>query len=99
MAKLIAWLLVIAIDIPVIMLRGFVLSVLWLWFIVPLGVSPIGIAWGIGLSILVGLFTMNFAKQTEIDAGPMEKALIKTVASAVVSLMCWGFGAIVHSFM
>jgi hypothetical protein len=34
---------------------GFVVWVLWGWFVVPLGVPQIGVAWAIGVSVLVGV--------------------------------------------
>lgn len=35
---------------------GYAIHVLWAWFVVPLGVSPISIAQAYGLSVLFGLF-------------------------------------------
>ncbi len=37
--------------------RAFVVTHLWAWFIVPLGVEPIGMAHAWGLAILAGMFT------------------------------------------
>jgi hypothetical protein len=38
------------------LLHAFAVWVLWGWFLVPLGVPPIGIAWAIGLVSLASLF-------------------------------------------
>lgn len=38
-------------------IRGYVLSTLWGWFMVPLGLHPIGVALAIGVSLVIGLFT------------------------------------------
>lgn len=38
-------------------IRGFVLSTLWSWFIVPIGGPEISIPIAIGISIIVGLLT------------------------------------------
>lgn len=35
---------------------GYAIHVLWAWFVIPLGVSPISIAQAYGLSVLFGLF-------------------------------------------
>lgn len=37
---------------PCMILGGYVLKTLWGWFMVPLGVRPLGIAWAIGLILL-----------------------------------------------
>ncbi|MBH3259170.1 hypothetical protein I5P78_22460 [Serratia marcescens] len=34
---------------------GFVATILWSWFIVPFGITPINLAWAIGLACLFGL--------------------------------------------
>lgn len=36
-------------------LRGFVLSILWGWFLVPLGIPDIGVAWAIGIAATLGM--------------------------------------------
>ena len=40
-----------------IMWRGYVLSIMWVWFVVPFGVDPLSVAHLIGLSITVGMFS------------------------------------------
>ncbi len=56
---LLGYALATAIVVPVLALvaiyGGFVLYVLWGWFIVPLGVPQIGIAWAIGISTVFHL--------------------------------------------
>lgn len=51
-------------------LNGWVLSYLWAWFLVPLGVRPLGVAWAIGLAVLVGLLTNHHVpvKDQKIDS-------------------------------
>ena len=75
-------------------LGGFVLSQLWGWFMVPFGVVAISIPWAIGLSLLVGTFTMTPNVATK-DQQWYE--MVGTVISAY--LFVWGVGAIVHLFM
>ena len=61
MVQILALIIVLAIAIPIGILKAFVLSVLWGWFIVPFGIVDIGIvhAWGI---ILVGSIFNGIAK-------------------------------------
>ena len=52
---------------------GFVLSYLWLWFVVPLGVSPIGVLHSYGLSLVVLMMTLRPSiyknDEKEVDKG------------------------------
>ena len=48
----IAWVLLIILD-------GFVLMTLWLWFVVPLGPPAITIGHALGLSLMLALATAN----------------------------------------
>jgi hypothetical protein len=76
-------------------ITGIVISDLWLWFIVPLGILSISNAQGIGISLLVGLLTLKpaMALNKEIDG-------ITVIATTIITtLICWGMGAIVHLFM
>lgn len=98
--KLVAWLVIIALDIPNALLRGFVLSRLWHWFMVPLGVREVGIALAIGISLLVGLIARNpYAAESDEDEAPMTKAVTRQFGNVLVSLIAWGFGAIVATFL
>lgn len=100
MAKAIGWLILIALDIPSVIFRGLVLSALWLWFIVPLGVPAVGIAWGIGIALLVGLITKNpHVAESDADEEPLVRAFTKVFSNVFVSLLAWGMGALVHGFM
>ena len=74
-------------------LRGFVLSVLWGWFVVPLGVPDIGIAWSIGLAALISMITHQDVKTEDRELGVAIGIAIAT------PLMCLLFGWIAHSFM
>lgn len=56
--------LVILMTVPVAIWKGFVLSKLWLWFIVPtFGLPALSVPLAIGLCVLVGLFTANLARR------------------------------------
>jgi len=48
--------------------RGFVLSVLWGWFIVPFfGLSPISVPLGAGLSLMIAVLTDTFIPLRDED--------------------------------
>jgi len=41
----------------IVIFAGWVLSQLWVWFVVPFGIQPIHTAWGTGLIILASIFS------------------------------------------
>lgn len=47
-----------------IIVRGWVLSTLWAWFLVPIGAPEIGIATALGISVIIGLFTSHLNQET-----------------------------------
>ena len=49
--------------------RGFVLSRLWLWFIVPLGIPLISISWAIGIAVMATMFIPISNKPAEKPPG------------------------------
>lgn len=77
---------------PLAMLHGWVLSVLWRWFITPFGVQPIGVAWCIGISLLVGMFRSTSSP----DNPDIAKVIGRAIGGPLIAL---GMGAIVRAFM
>ncbi|MHC4621207.1 MAG: hypothetical protein ACYTEQ_25955 [Planctomycetota bacterium] len=78
--------------------RGLVLSELWGWFVVPLGLEPIGIAHAIGLSLAVGMFAQAKSKDNE-DKPFMHQVIVAVLSAAIGPAFVWLMGAIIHSFM
>lgn len=76
-------------------LYGWSVSLLWGWFVVPLGVRPIGMWHALGLGYLASRFTVGPA-DLEDDKTPGWQ---KTLASALYSLTLAGVGWIVHRLM
>lgn len=72
--------------------RGIVLSDLWLWFMVPLGVKPIGTAWAIGISCLGGMFTLHTSKNKE------EKPAMGLLSPIIGTLILWFVGWLIHTY-
>jgi hypothetical protein len=77
--------------------RGFVVSRLWLWFIVPLGAPLISISWAIGIAVLVTMFAPISNKPAEKPTwDEVGKIFLRGMFSTLVS---WGFGWLAHWFM
>ena len=78
--------------------KGFVISKLWGWFLVPLALPPIGIAHAVGISTLAALLTM---KVTHKDAEKRtDKQTIDVIVLAVLwPLMALGIGFITQLFL
>lgn len=80
------------------LVRGWILSILWGWFIVPFGAPALGIAWAIGIAIVVNFLTYQLPNSdderetTDIIIG----WVVHTVAAPfMVLFVAW----IVHAFM
>jgi len=76
--------------------NGIVIPHLWNWFIVPLGVVPIGFWLAIGLSLFVGLFTPPSGSGFSDD---LLTALLKSFFINVCKFLSLGLGAIVNLFV
>lgn len=88
----------LALFLVVVLVRGFVLTYLWLWFMVPLGPSKLKIPHAIGIAMLVSYLT-KYSVQTG-PGNPTKEAAIEAIMTAILAaLMTLLFGYIVHSFM
>jgi len=72
---------------PLTALRGWVLFVLWGWFLIPLGLPAIGIAHALGIQCIVSLMSMHSGPKTDKDTG--EIISISISVSLVWLLMGW----------
>lgn len=94
-----------AIFVPIeILLGGWVLSVLWGWFIVPtFGAPALNIVPAIGLSVMIRVCLTQRVSGGESDAGMVKDGKMVRVARAIVPpavlLYCLFIGWIVHLFM
>lgn len=75
--------------------QGWAISVLWNWFVAPLGAPQIGIATAIGISLTVGLIRMKGAKSPERTRRESIEHLIGLVLIPLVGV---GIGWIVLQF-
>jgi hypothetical protein len=71
---------------------GYAIHVLWAWFVVPLGVTPIKIAHAYGLSVLFGLFLntrgLELGKEKSNDAYAVS-AIISILLPVIALLLGW----------
>jgi hypothetical protein len=81
-----------------IILRGFVLCQLWLWFLMPLGVKEIGMAHALGLTTLVSMFGMQSGSTVKKD-DDTPLALHVVVMTVAPPLFCLFAGWLFHNFM
>lgn len=80
-----------------VIINGYVLSILWVWFLVPLGLPAISIAHSIGIAMVSSWLT--YQHQTSKQEGK-EKALENLAIIFVVRpLAVLGVGYLVKQFM
>ncbi len=97
MTVLFVFLLATALGVGVAIFSGFVLSVLWAWFLVPLGAPEIGIATAIGLSMIVSLVTGKYAKALSDNEELSDTA--KTVCQYLAPVVALAIGWVVQKFV
>lgn len=90
--------LFVLVSIPLIAIfQGWVLTVLWGWFVVPTFALPkLSIAVAIGLTLIVGMFKSYQVKNEEKST---EDKVVEWVAGILVPLFILFLGWIVHLFM
>jgi len=85
-------------GVPVLLLQGWVVSTMWRWYVVPLGLPSFGCIQGAGLCAFRMLFakgTTAFEKYETLTGGMITMAFI----AVLVPLFILGFAAIIHSWM
>lgn len=95
MSKLIGFLVLIAVSIPVTLLSGLVLSDLWDWFILPVfTVPPITFMQAVGLSLVVAFFKLGLATTPVSGEAerPIATGFAKLFGYLIVLLFIWGMG-------
>lgn len=81
--------------IPIAVVRGFVLTVLWAWFVTePFGVHQISIPEGLGIALIVGMLIYG-SNDSATDRDHMESF----ISAAVAPIIMLAFGWIFHQFM
>lgn len=92
--------ILILIMLPVgILLRGFVLMQLWMWFMTPLGVVSITQAHAYGLATMASLFIPHSSPKSDAEESAGTLA-VKMFGSLIATpLIVLGIGVICHYFM
>ena len=74
-------------------LRGYVLAKAWGWFLVPVGLRPVGIAQAFGISILFALVAPSPSNQKDQSVGEA------IAISLLLPLVGWFAASVAHWFM
>lgn len=96
------WVVIIVLlaVVPAIMLRGWILSILWGWFVVPFGLPQIGIAWAIGLATVVSAITPTPTGESGGKTKTAKEQLGEVISNFLfLPLLILLFGWIVHGCM
>jgi hypothetical protein len=81
------------------MWRGYVLSVLWGWFAVPLGLPVVGVVQAMGVALLVGLLTYRSITTAKLEQSAQEK-WTDAIASAITTpSVALGVGWCIKQFL
>ena len=93
MKSVINALLYIVLSLLSILLTGFTISVLWEWFVVPLGVTPIGMANAFGLSVMIMFFKIrgrkDFVKDVLVEKSETRKWIEHLVTPVIALTIGW----------
>lgn len=75
--------------VPALLLRAWAVSKMWLWFVVPLGLPPIGYAHALGISLFVGWLTYQTPSTDQDDGFWLRSLLTSFIAPPVLVLFGW----------
>jgi hypothetical protein len=94
--------LLVIIMLPfIVALRGFILSKMWFYFLVPLGMTQIGLAHALGLSTLLSLFSGDYARSNgpDKDAESLDFIWVMVKSGVLSPLFLWFMGWCFYCFM
>lgn len=80
-----------------VIINGYVLSILWVWFLVPLGLPILSVAHAIGVAMVTSWLTYQYRPSTQEDKDKALEGL--AIALIVRPLSALGIGYIVKQFM
>lgn len=79
--------------------RGYVLTILWAWFIVPVfSAPPLRVPFAIGLSLITAFLTHQGAKAQDQADDVTERMVKAAMVAFLVPCFALGFGWVVHQF-
>lgn len=88
-AHFVGWFIVFAFSIPVALWNGYVLTVLWGWYMIPAHVPDIGLKTAVGINLIVSYLVTNSANadfDDNADIPAVLKGLIRIFLSAMLGL-------------
>lgn len=77
-------LVIVAWGIPVLLLRGYVITSLWAWYLAPMGAPAMPLASGIGVSILASLLSPQKVDDDRFTVNDALRAVIGPMVALVV---------------
>lgn len=82
----------LTLAVPAVLFRAFVITRLWTWFAVPLGLIEITIAHALGLQVLVGFMLRSMVANKSDEPDPkwrlgIPKTMLEGVAHSVFALL------------
>ena len=86
---------VIGVNLLFPVLNGFVLSIMWEWFVVPLGVEPVSLAHAIGITFIMNLLAKSVDKES-LKKEDINKSYCRDFCKPILTLL---FGWIVTFFI
>lgn len=97
--KVIGWLLaLVLVGIPLSIWQGYVLSVLWSWFIVPtFNAVYLDVVPAMGIALMVGLFSNRVSKDADDDR--VDRAIQVSVQGMLSPAIALLFGWLYKQFM
>lgn len=87
----------LALGLPADLLRAFVLTQLWQWFVAPYGLAAPSLLHAYGLIVLFS-FLRGRSDQSN-KAATLMRLLQLVVNSVIASLMAWGIGALIFTVL
>ena len=82
------------------LVHGFVIMTMWQWFMVPLGLMPLGLAHATGIGFYTRYLIWNHAQQKSKDKDESNERFAQALALAFIyPFVVLGFAWICHAFM
>lgn len=83
--------------VPLMLLEGYVLSRLWLWFIVPVFSLPVlSVGQAVGIMVVVSMLKTQLTNKSNEEGSLTSKMLVQLLTSAFMRLAVWGIGYLVY---
>ena len=80
-------------------LRGFILTKLWLWFIVPIGAPAVGVAHSLGLLLVWRFFSVSPRDVRDTKRDDKDHDIKVLVVYVIYPLICWFIAWVYLQFM